>query len=189
MTALEIAANAVNTASIVLAARNSVHTWWTGILGCLLFGFLFHGERLYADMLLQGFFVATSILGWFHWVARQGRAAHGVRNIAGVALLPWVAVAVLVALAYGTALWAWTDAVAPYPDSAVLAFSALAQLLLMRRYVQTWPLWLVVNTLAVPLFASRGLWLTATLYAGYWCNAWYGWAQWRRLARQAQAHA
>ena len=31
----ELLANAVTTASIVLAGRNSIHTWWTGIIGCL----------------------------------------------------------------------------------------------------------------------------------------------------------
>lgn len=43
-----------------------------------------------------------------------------------------------------------------------------------------WHFWLAVNTVSVPLFASRGLWLTAALYAVYWVNAWYGWHAWRR---------
>lgn len=33
----ELAANAFNAVSIVLAGRNSVHTWWTGIVCCVLF--------------------------------------------------------------------------------------------------------------------------------------------------------
>ena len=32
---LEWLANAAATLSIVLAARNSVHTWWIGIVGCV----------------------------------------------------------------------------------------------------------------------------------------------------------
>jgi nicotinamide mononucleotide transporter len=44
---LEVSANAVNALSILLAARNSVHTWWTGILGCALFGAVFFLSRLY----------------------------------------------------------------------------------------------------------------------------------------------
>ena len=38
----ELLANTVTTASIVLAGRNSIHTWWTGIIGCLLFGVVFY---------------------------------------------------------------------------------------------------------------------------------------------------
>ena len=41
MTWLEVAANLMASLSILLAARNSVHTWWTGIVGCSLFALLF----------------------------------------------------------------------------------------------------------------------------------------------------
>ena len=39
---------------------------------------------------------------------------------------------------------------------------------------------LLVNTVAVPLYASRGLYLTALLYAAYWLNALASWFFWRR---------
>src|SRR6478735_2458133 len=48
MRPVEIAANAFNTLAIFLAGRNSVHTWWTGIVGCSLFGWLFFDAKLYA---------------------------------------------------------------------------------------------------------------------------------------------
>ena len=66
------------------------------------------------------------------------------------------------------------------PDSAVLAFSVLGQFLLMGRRVETWWCWLVVNSVAVPLFISRGLHLTAGLYALYWVNAILSLRVWRR---------
>ena len=88
--------------------------------------------------------------------------------------------ATVAAVAYGTLLHRLTDAYAPFADSAVLAISVLAQLLLMRRRIETWPAWLLVNTIAVPLYASRGLTLTAVLYAVYWINALVAWWHWSR---------
>jgi nicotinamide mononucleotide transporter len=41
-------------------------------------------------------------------------------------------------------------------------------------------MWIAVNTLAVALYASRGLTLIAILYAACWCNARFGWWRWRR---------
>jgi nicotinamide mononucleotide transporter len=41
--------------AIFLAGRNSVHTWWTGIVGCGLFALLSFQSNLYADVLLQAF--------------------------------------------------------------------------------------------------------------------------------------
>ena len=64
MNLLEIAANAFNAASIFLAARNSVHVWWTSIVGCTLFAWVFFGAKLYADVTLQGFFIVASAIGW-----------------------------------------------------------------------------------------------------------------------------
>jgi nicotinamide mononucleotide transporter len=185
--ALELAANAVMTASIVLAGRNSVHTWWTGIAGCALFGVLFADARLYADVALQLFFIATSALGWRQWLAgREGRAL-AVSRAPRALVAACIAGGIGAALAYGTMLARLTDAYAPFADSAVLSFSVIAQLLLMTRRVETWPFWLAVNSVAVPLFASRGLHLTALLYAAYWVNALVAWRHWRALMTAARA--
>lgn len=188
MTALEVAANAMVSLSILLAARNSVHTWWTGIIGCALFARLFWTTQLYADVTLQLFFIAASAVGWWHW---RGGRAEGVLPIRRTPLhsLGWMLLAaVLAAVGYGALLHRFTDAYAPFADSAVLCLSVLAQLLLMRRRLETWPVWLLVNSIAVPLYASRGLNLTAVLYVAYWINALVAWRHWRRLMRdQARA--
>ncbi len=183
MTALEIAANAVTTVSVALAARNSVHTWWTGIVGSVLFSVLFAQSQLYADATLQLFFIATSAWGWRYWQHGAQGAQAAVQRTSPRALATMALAALAVSVAYGSLLKHWTDAYAPFVDSAVLAFSVVAQLLLMQRRIETWPAWLLVNTLSVPLFASRGLQLTAVLYAAYWCNAWYGWWRWRQQPR------
>lgn len=47
----EIAANVFNAASIMLAARNSFHTWWVGIVGCVLFSWVFFSTQLFREWL------------------------------------------------------------------------------------------------------------------------------------------
>lgn len=183
---LEIAANAVTTISILLAGRNSVHTWWTGIVGCVLFAVLFFQSQLYADVALQLFFVATSALGWWQWLKGDHGQALQVAH-ADFRKLAWTVPAGIAATAaYGMLLHFFTDAYAPFVDSTVLVFSVIAQFLLMQRRIETWAFWLVVNAIAVPLYASRELYLTAVLYAVYWVNAIVSWLWWRRLARQSE---
>jgi nicotinamide mononucleotide transporter len=181
---LEIAANAFNAAAIILAGRNRVHTWWTSIVGCALFAVLFYSTRLYADVTLQGFFIIASVVGWWRWV----RGARGVElpiRYSSPSLLSGCAIAGgAVAIGYGWLLHRFTDAYAPYLDSIVLAFSVLGQLLLIERRVENWWCWLLVNTIAVPLYASRGLFLTSGLYAAFWINAVVSLLRWRRLAQQ-----
>ncbi len=183
---LEIAANGVTTISILLAGRNSVHTWWTGIVGCGLFVIVFGQAQLYADASLQIFFVAASIVGWWHWLhGGRDRQALPIRRISRSAFLLSAVTGGVAAAGYGALLHVWTDAYAPFLDSMVLSFSVLAQVLLMQRRLENWPIWLLVNTVAVPLFASRGLYVTAALYTVYWVNALVSWRHWWKLM-QAQ---
>jgi nicotinamide mononucleotide transporter len=179
---LELAANAFTAVAIVLAGRNNVHTWWTGVVGTILFGLLFAQNRLYADVALQLFFVVTGLIGWWKWL----RGRHGEPlpvTHAGMAGMLWILpLGMGATVAYGAMLHHFTNAYAPFPDSAVLVFSIIGQMLMMQRRVENWSFWLLVNTIATPLYFSRGLHLTAALYAGFWVNALVSWRNWHKLA-------
>jgi nicotinamide mononucleotide transporter len=184
---LELAANAFTAINIVLAGRNNIHTWWTGIVGTALFALVFAGSHLYADVALQLFFVATGIVGWWKWLRGDHGEALPITH-ASVRQLAWTIPAGIVATAaYGAMLHFYTQAYAPFFDSTVLVFSIIGQLLMMGRRVENWAFWLLVNTICVPLYYSRGLHLTSLLYAGFWINAILAWRNWRRLAAQSTA--
>jgi nicotinamide mononucleotide transporter len=185
ISAAEVAANAVNVGSILLAGRNSVHTWWLGIVGGVLFLDVFVGARLYADATLQAFFVVTSAIGWWRWAGGGSSAARPQKPVrtTDARLLGVLAVGgIAVAAGYGWLLHRFTDAYAPVIDSFVLVGSVLGQFLLVERRVESWWCWLGVNTISVPLYALRGLHLTAALYLVFWVNALVSLRRWRRLA-------
>jgi len=181
MTPLELFSNVFNLLSVFFAARNSVLTWGTGIVGGVLFAVLFFQQRLYADVCLQIFFIVTSIFGWYMWI-RGGNARTELpitrvrrRRFAILALL-----ASLLALITAYAFMSWTNASYPIIDSHILTFSILGQLLLMRRKVDNWLCWILVDTLAVPLYFVKGLTLTAVIYAAFLVNAFVGYFLWRK---------
>jgi len=184
---LEVAANVFTAGAIVLAGRNSVHTWWTGIVGCTLFGLLFYQAALYADVVLQGFFVLTSVYGWLKWRKGDGGTVLPITHMRPLSLVWMVPAGVAATAIYGTLLYLYTKAFAPFFDSAVLVFSVIAQFLLMQRRIENWGFWLLVNSIAVPLYSSRGLGITAALYAFFWINAVASWLWWRKLAAREAA--
>ena len=200
---LEIAANAFNLISVWFSARNSVHTWWSGIVGCALYAVMFAGVKLYADVTLQIFFIASCIVGWWNWQKGGARAAptsaatsasvdgtlapeHDstelpITRVAPLTALAFAALAALSAAGYGTLLHGFTDAANPFIDSTVLALSILAQLLMVARKIETWPVWFAVDCIAVPLYASKGLWVTAGVYALFLALVVMGWMRWSKL--------
>ena len=197
---LEMWANIMTVVCIFLAGRNNVHTWWTGIVASVLFGIVFYQSQLYADTTLQVFFIATGFIGWWNWVAKNipmdvSEAGDGSKLVAQIEtsvvsyaersqMIVYTVLAVVVAGIYGWILHTYTNAFAPWIDSTVLTFSIVAQLLLMSRKVQNWPVWVLVNTLSVPLYFTRELYLTSALYAVFFVNALISWKSWVDLAKK-----
>jgi len=184
---LEISANLITALAIFLAGRNSIHTWWLGIIGCGLFGALFYQSQLYADFTLQGFFIVTGMIGWARWRKGDDGKSLPITKTRPVTLGLCVVVGIVMAGAYGALLYRFTDAYAPGWDSLLLTGSVIGQVLMMNRKLENWLFWLAVNTIAVPLFYSRGLYITSALYAAYWVHALYAYFQWR--ARHSAAFA
>ncbi|ODP38352.1 nicotinamide riboside transporter PnuC [Sphingomonas turrisvirgatae] len=181
MNLLEILAATLVLINIALVARRSVWNYPFGIVAVTLYGFVFLEARLYSDMLLQGFFLVLNLYGWANWRASRAQAGEVV-----VLRLNWRArVASLAAICIATAAWGWlmhrlTDAAAPWWDASVAIASVAAQLLLARRYVENWALWIIVDLIAVPLYATRGLWLTSGIYVVLLGLSIWGAIDWQR---------
>ena len=190
MTPLELAANVFNLISVLLANRNSVHTWWTGIIGTILFAALFFEVKLYADFTLQFFFVATSVIGWWNWL--HGGESNDELPITRTSLgrlLRDLVIAAITFAGYGYLLFRFTDASYPFVDSTVLVLSILAQLQLMERKLENWIFWIIVDGIATPLFASKELYLTAAIYAAFFLNAVAGLWNWYRIYKQQECQS
>ena len=178
MSLLEISANVMTALAIFLAGRNNVHTWWIGIIGVTLFGFLFFDAKLYADVTLQGFFVVTGLIGWYQWSGGKEKKRLPITRTKSTTLAMAIIGGIIVGAAYATLLHKFTDAYSPGWDTALLVGSVIGQILLMNRKIENWGFWLIVNTIAVPLFISRGLYLTSILYAAYWIHAIIAYRKW-----------
>ena len=176
---LEAWANIFTIVCIFLAGRNSIHTWWTGIIACGLFGILFYDSKLYADVMLQVFFTITSVIGWYNW-RNIGIITQPITRVSRHDALNYMCSATIFAAAYGLVLFNFTDAWSPWIDSTVLAFSILGQFLLMGRKLESWPIWFGVNVLSVPLYFSRGLYLTTGLYSVFLIHSVWAFYNWKK---------
>ncbi len=182
---LEVAGVVTGIACVWLAARNSVWNFPFAIVSCGLYLVVFGRVRLYSDAGLQLAFIALSVYGWVAWLrgaaaseapaAAELPIAHTPRRVA-----LWLAGAgLLYALGAGF-LFTHTDAALPYWDSTTTAVSLVAQVLLSRRNIENWLLWMGVDVAYVGMYWHRHLYLTSALYAVFLVLAAYGYWQWRR---------
>lgn len=186
--AIEIAACLLGFVNVALIIRRTIWNYPFGIAMVILYAWIFWDYRLYAEAGLQVYFLIIQIFGWVWWLRGMGgdgrvivvRAPMG--ELVGCAV---VVVAVVVGL--GTALAQWTDAALPYQDSTVAALSVVAQYLLARRRLESWPVWIAVDLLAIGIYIEKDLVPTAFLYALFLCLAATGFWTWARAWRRGEA--
>ena len=161
--------------------------WPLAIISSLLYALLFADSKLYGEAGLQFVFVALALWGWWQW--QRGTTATGallpVRHLRPRQRL-WATAATLAAWPLlGLLLQHGTDSDVPFFDALPTAASITGQLLLGRKFVDNWPVWLAVNVLSVALFAYKGLWLTVVLYGIFALLSVLGWRAWRRKAAES----
>ena len=182
---LELVAFALALAMVACNLRVNPWGWPLAIVSSLLYALLFADSRLYGEAGLQIFFIAIAGWGWWQWLRGRGddgQALHVRRMNSSqrwralvITLAAWPLLALLLTRA--------TDSDVPWLDALPTVASVTGQLLLGRKLVENWPVWLAVNVFSVGLFAYKGLWLTALLYALFAALSVVGWRAWSRMAR------
>lgn len=170
-----------------LVVREHEWNWPIGLANNLVFFVLFLRGRLFADMSLQVVYFALGIYGWWNWL-------HGERGerlpIHPTTRREWFALALTLpagTVALREVLLAVNGA-APFWDALTTALSLAAQFLLCRKRLENWWFWIAADIVYVPLYLSRGLPLTAILYAVFLLMCLVGLrAWWQRCVRQGRA--
>lgn len=186
MDPIEIVAVVLGLINVTLVVRRSIWNYPFGLAMVALYAWIFFGAKLYSDALLQIFFFVVQLYGWLNWA--RSRADAGEVRVLLLSGGHWRIA--LLACAVASAIWGLvmlelTDAHYPWWDGSVAMISIVAQLLQSRRYLQSWYLWIAADVIAIPLFALKGLWITAGLYGVFLVLCLFGMAEWRRSLRKA----
>jgi len=165
--------------------------WPLAVVSSALYAWLFYVSKLYGEGSLQVFFAATSVWGWWQWLFGKRRDERGAVEHLIVARLTLQQTGVMVATwligwpLMGMLLARVTDTDVPFLDAFPTMGSVIGQVLLARKFIENWPVWLVVNVASTGVFIYKGLWLTAILYVVFVVLAIAGWARWARVVQPA----
>ncbi|MDK2762117.1 MAG: nicotinamide riboside transporter PnuC [Sphingopyxis sp.] len=184
---VEWAAAAFVLVNVALVALRSVWNYLFALVAVTLYAFVFFEAKLYSDMALQGFFLVLNIYGWAAWMRARDDSGVPVGWMTPGARRGWALATAMIWLCWSFAMDRYTDAVAPWVDGAIAMLSVTAQWLLARRRVESWYLWILVDVIAVPLFAWRGLYATSAVYVVLLGLSIDGLLQWRRAAAVRRA--
>jgi nicotinamide mononucleotide transporter len=182
-TPLELLSFVLAALTVLLNIRQVHWAWLFSIIASATYALVFFDARLYGDMGLQLVFIAVSVWGWYQWLSGAGRGDNSALPVSRLRTpgLVWGALGWLagfVVLSYF--LRVYTDTDVPHADGFLTAGSLVGQLLLSRKKLENWHVWIVVDLLYVALYIHKDLWVTAVLYAAYVLMAVAGLRAWSR---------
>lgn len=172
-------------ASVILASRNNVLLYPTGIVSTSIFIFIFIQAGLYAEALLNVYYFIMSIYGWARWNTNKenlnaAAVSHNNAKDWGITIL----IVVLGWILLYTVLDKFTDSTVPVWDAVVSATAWAGMWLLAKHKVENWVLLNISNAIAIPLLIYKQLPLTAILTLILFIVAVIGYFKWRRMYRE-----
>lgn len=177
---LEWIAVAFGVSEVLLARKNSIWLYPTGIIGILCGSFLLLDSKLYAETLLHGYYLVMSIYGWINWGNRSLTGASQISRSDGRDLAITVGIAVIGWAFLYFMLTAFTDSDVPVIDAFVSSTAWAGMWLLAKRKLENW-IWLnISNLVAIPLLYSKQLYMFSLLTLFLFVVAIFGYLDWRK---------
>ncbi|MEJ5068357.1 nicotinamide riboside transporter PnuC [Leclercia sp. 119287] len=200
---------------IWLASLEKIVNYAFGLVNVTLFAIIFFQIQLYASLLLQLFFFVANIYGWYAW-SRQNSQQEAELQIRWLPLpkaIGWLAacvVAIGLMTVYIDPVFAFLTRVAvsamsslglnvtmpelqpdafPFWDSCMMVLSIAAMILMTRKYVENWLLWVIINVISVVIFALQGVYAMSLEYMILTFIALNGSRMWINSARERGSHA
>jgi len=171
---------------VLLARANHVGLYAAGLISTVLSIYSLYNAQLYAESILNGYYVIMSIYGWWFWARREDKP---LLPVTFTSRTEWFIVGVIVvggwALLYAVLVVA-TPSTVPLWDSWISATAWAGTWLLTRRKVENWLVLNVSNAFAIPLLMQKELPLLAALTLFLFVVACFGYFDWRKLALRVE---
>lgn len=169
---------------VLLSKSNKVSNYPFGILGIILGMVVLYEAKLYAEILLNTYYLVMSFYGWWYWTSGRQLAQQPITR-SGID--EWKIVSIIVVVGFLVlfgALRRYTDSDVPVWDAWVACTAWAGMWLLAKRKIENWILLNVSNFFAIPLLFHKGLYLFALLTLILFIIAFFGYFSWRKIMQK-----
>ncbi len=180
---------ALGVTEVLLARKNIIWLYPAGILGTSIAIYLLLDVGLYAESILNAYYVVMSIYGWWYWVKRRNEPPV---QISWSSRREWT-----VSLAISVIGWVFfyvllknlppkyfTPSNVPVWDALISSTAWAGMWLLARRKIENWIFLNISNLFAVPILFYKHLPMFALLTIFLFVIAIFGYFDWKGKENQ-----
>lgn len=180
--------NYVETLGVILSfcylffsVRGKVWLWVFGFLSAVCYSIVFFQSKFYALGLLQVYYIAMSVYGFYFWITRKDEDNSDFVKISKIGGKQ-AFVSLIIALGcFGLLFWIinnYTESPVPIGDSFTASLCIVGTWLLARKILENWLLFIVADIVCVGLFIYQQMYLTALLFVVYTVMGILGYFRW-----------
>lgn len=177
---LELAAVGFGVVQVFLSKANKLSNYYFGIVSILLTISVYFGARLYAEILLNLYYLVMSVYGIWYWKFKNKKEVP----ITSCTRTEWGIVLFIVVVGYLLLYWSlvkFTNSDVPLLDSIVSSTAWAGMWLLAKRKIENWILLNISNIIAIPLLFHKNLYLFACLTIVLFVVAIFGYLKWKSI--------
>lgn len=185
---LEIIAVVFGVLSVWFSKENKIWVFPTGIISTSIFVYLLYKWGLIGDMLINAYYFAMSIYGWYIWTRKIDKDKYTPISFTTtkekyVSVLLFVLTLGVVYIIYQL-FDKWTSWTA-YVDTFTTALFFVGMWLMAKRKIENWIFWIIGDLISVPLYFYKGLTFTSMQYIGFTVLAVFGYLAWKKTINNA----
>ena len=169
----------------LLAGKGKIYCYFIGIIGTFCYSYLAFTNSFYGNFMLYFFYyLPMEIIGIFKWKKHLKKNSADVvkTRLNNTERVIYSVITVIATMAFSAILVVLNDK-NPYIDSFVTVLSITGMLLTVKRCIEQWYIWIIVNALTLVMWfnayinGSNSLvlvfmWLTYLVLAFYFLKEW-----------------
>ena len=187
---LEAIAFVFGIASVVYAKRRNLLVYPTGLVATVITVYIFLQDELLGDMMMNFYYSAMSIYGWWNWARRKDDALV-VQVSRTNSREKWIGVGLCLltmGITYGVYNLAGTAIdTSNYVDIFTSGLFFTAMWYMATKKIENWTLWIIADVFSVPLYAYRGWGMLALQYLIFTFLAIQGYNAWKNYLDKRKA--
>jgi len=159
---------------VFFAAREKIINFYFIIISSIFYFAFFYQCQLYSLMILQLIYCVINVYGIYSWTKRNEKQ----QTIKITALNNQQRIYLFFTICVISVVWAYfvinilakfpqhiEKPAYPYIDALITVASIAAQILLTRKKIDNWVIWIIADSTAIILYCVMGIYFTAILYA------------------------
>jgi nicotinamide mononucleotide transporter len=172
---------------VITAAQQKKYCWLFSIISTCIYIQLTFSVNLFFESILNVFYLLVAVKGLWDWNQSSNVSSSAIHFKTFIFHFKVISLGLLVVFILGFIAQKYSTQSLSYLDAFTTVFSFITTYMVIKKIIENWIYWIVIDSLSVYLYYAKNLKLTAVLFFIFTLLAFYGFYNWKRLMNQSKS--